>query len=171
MHKTKNVIAVINRVANYADCIDIINFLKGFSKSINFTVNSVNAFDSSGKGCFKILTVKTFSNFILKVSKKLLLFSFSKFHSLFNISVTHRVKNSDTSVLKFFHNGSDTKSVRKRRINFHCFMRCSALFFNRFCVDGAHIMKSVGKFYDNNADVLCHSDHHFSDVFCLGFFF
>ena len=171
VHKTENIVASVNVVADYAHRINIINLLEGFSKGVNLAVNSVNALDPSGKGRFEIFADKSFVYLVLEMFEEGLLLSFRKFHALFDIFITHRVKNPDAPVLKFLHDGSDTEPVGKRSINLHCFVGGAALFFHGFCVDGPHIMKAVRKFYDDNADILRHGNHHFADVFRLGFLF
>ena len=76
----------------------------------------------------------------------------------------------NSKVLELLLYGSDTESVSNRRINFECFARFIELFKLGLGVDSSHIMKSVAKLDDNNANILRHRNKHFSDVFSLELF-
>ena len=61
--------------------------------------------------------------------------------------------------------------MRNRRVNFQGFQRNVALFLRRHVLQRPHIVQAVGKFDDDNANVVAHRQQHFANVFRLKFLF
>ena len=109
----------------------------------------------------------TLKDFLLKVSNKgfAVLGGFVKL--CFDLSITNRVKVTERKVLHLLFNGCDTKSVSNRSVNLHSLKGDITALLLAHTLDSTHIMETVSKFDDNNADVITHSDEHFSQVLCL----
>ena len=45
VYHSENVIAIVNRIDNYSDGIDVVNLVKGLLLKIHFPIDSVNGFD------------------------------------------------------------------------------------------------------------------------------
>ena len=56
------------------------------------------------------------------------------------------------------------------RVNFHRFERLLPLLFRRLVLHGAHVVRAVGQFDENDADVLGHGHEHLAQVLHLLFF-
>ena len=167
VHYAKHIIAIINRVYDYAHGVNIIDFLHGFTLLVNFAIYSVNALYAPHKIKLAVFLAQALVYFILYVVEELLLLVLLHFHAAFNVVIAHRVEHPNTAILKLLHNRSDTESVRQRSIDFHGFMGYAALLLHRLCVDGTHIVQTIGKLYYDYANVLCHCHEHFAYILRL----
>ncbi len=89
----------------------------------------------------------------------------------FNVCIRYGVKKADCQIFEFFLGGADTETVCNRRIDFNGFQRNIPLFLRRHKIEGPHVVESVRKLDDNDADILIHRQQHFSQVFRLKFLF
>ena len=65
----------------------------------------------------------------------------------------------------------NTQSARDRRVDIKRFVRHFSLPFRRKKIERTHIMQAVGKFDDNDADILRHGDEYLAEVFRFRLFF
>ena len=56
-----------------------------------------------------------------------------------------------------------------RCINFHDLQGLITAVLFLHALNGTHIVQTVGQLDDNDTDILCHSDQHFTDIFRLLF--
>ena len=73
-------------------------------------------------------------------------------------------------IFKFAFNLRNPESAGKRRVNIQRFVRHPQLPFLRQEIQRAHIVKSVGEFYDYNPYILRHRNENLFEVFSLFFF-
>ena len=128
VYHSKHVIAIGNRIYNYSNCVNIINFLKLLTLHIHLSVYAVNGFYSSLDGKIGYAFVKLFAEQILyafDVAEAVFLIFFKL---TFDIGIGNRVEVFNSEVLELLLYRSNTESVCNRCINFESFARFVELF-------------------------------------------
>ena len=70
-------------------------------------------------------------------------------------------------IFQFAFDGIQTQPVSKRRIQIQCFGGDILLFPGRHGIEGAHVMKPVGQFYQDNPYIVGKRQEHFFKIFGL----
>ena len=167
MDHAETVVAVADRVHNYAHGIYIVYFFKGFSLHIHFAVYSVDGLYSSLYNRVAYDLFDTGAYFSLNAVQKLLTHRLLFGKRLFNFSVGNRVEVAYREILKLLLHGTDTEAVRYRGIYLDGFTRGVAPLLLRHEFKRAHIVQTVGKLNDYHADILTHCKQELAKVFRL----
>ena len=87
-----------------------------------------------------------------------------------DLVVADGVQILEGQILKLPLDALHTESVGDGGVNFHRFERLLPLLFGRLVLHGAHVVRAVGQFDENDADVLGHGHEHLAQVLHLLFF-
>ena len=87
-----------------------------------------------------------------------------------DLVVADGVQILEGQILKLPLDALHTEAVGDGRVNFHRFERLLPLLFRRLVLHGAHVVRAVGQFDENDADVLGHGHEHLAQVLHLLFF-
>ena len=80
------------------------------------------------------------------------------------------VKVHERKVFKFDLDPGDTHAIGERRVDIEGFLGNALLFFRGERFEGAHVVKPVGQFDENDPDVLGHGHDHLAEVLGLALF-
>ena len=128
MNYTKNIITLRDSIDYYPDSISIIDLIDIFPVTICFLVYSVIRLDSSVylRKRFKMLTLKSVSNFFLYGLYKTFTISLTQLHLLFYFHICKRIKIEKCKIFHFILNGTYPKATGNRSIDIHSFMSYGA---------------------------------------------
>ena len=87
-----------------------------------------------------------------------------------DLVVADGVQILEGQILKLPLDALHTEAVGDGGVNFHRFKRLLPLLFRRLVLHGAHVVRAVGQFDENDADVLGHGHEHLAQVLHLLFF-
>ena len=96
-------------------------------------------------------------------------FLFAAFQLVQNVEIHSRIEVFETQVLQFHFDIVETHSVCQRHEQSVGFLGNSDLFFRWHRIQCPHVVKTVGKFYDNHSHVFGQGEHDFFEVFGLSF--
>ena len=170
VHDTQNRVALDRSIYNNAHRINIVNFIKVSALHIYLAVDSINALNTALQEELHVFLVQAFLDLLLDGFQKLFPFVLFKLEQTLNFFIGNRVQKTQGDVFQLFLDRTDTQSVSKRSINFHCFQCFFPAFIFFPVLTSTHIVQTVGKLYDNNAHVFCHCKQHLTDVFRLTLF-
>ena len=143
---------------------EVINLFKGFLLVEHFAIDTEEMFDSSVHFSFDAGFQKMLLDFycdLLDIVFPLMLFLLN-FGT--EIIVDIGIKIFQREVIKFNLDLGNTKAVGDGRINIKSLLCDSLLLFGRHKLEGPHVVETVGKFDENDTDVLGHCKEHFAQV-------
>ncbi len=162
---SQDVIAFHNGVHDYSYRVNVINFLDILALYIYFFINAVNALNSALDDWRRLNVGYPFSNAFFYGFYKAFAFVLFGGQSVFHLFIAVGVEVVKRHVLHFLLNVVHTQSMGYGSVKAHGFKRGFSLFFGRTAGQGAHIVQSVRKLYDNNAYILAHRHKYFADIF------
>ena len=167
MNNAESIIAVYHSVNYNSDSINVIDFLKGFSFYIYLSENTVNRFNTGGYACIFHNGSYALCYLLLYIIKEA--FSLLLLHRkrIFNFLIGNRIKISNSKVFKLILKCTDTETVCNGSIYFKGFKAFFPLLIFRHVLKRSHIMQAVCKLYDDNSNILIHSNKHLADILCL----
>ena len=114
---------------------------------------------------FSLIHVK--SHFINNIIDKV--FSFSQFfvYAFTQFLINFRIKILHAKVIHLHLNTGDTKTICNRCVNIHCLTSLLNLLRCSLILQSSQVMKSICELDDNNSNILCHSQEHFTKILCL----
>ena len=86
---------------------------------------------------------------------------------LHEIVICFRLKVLEGQVIELDLDTGDTKPLRERSIDLHCLTSLLLLLLRSHVLERSHIVETVCKLYDDDPDILCHGEKHFSQVLSL----
>ena len=157
MHDTKYCIAILHGTRDHAHGIEVINLVYGDALLQQLLVDAVEAlnaaFDAGGNARFLELVSKN----VLDAGKKLFP---PRLNRLADLVVGDRVEIAEAEVLEFAANFAHPKAVRNWTVNVECFFRDFLLAVWLKMLERAHVVQTVGKLDENDANVIDHGEHH-----------
>ena len=104
-----------------------------------------------------------FGNHLFGINIKIILLHAKLLELTIYSSVVGRVQCAKTLIFENFFKFKDTESISDRCIYIECLERDTFSFIAfHMKIERSHIMDSIGKFDDDDADILTHRDEHFS---------
>ena len=88
-----------------------------------------------------------------------------------NFFKSDRVEVGERELLELLLDALHTEAMSERRENVHRFERGDPALLLRFRVERPHIVQSVTKLYEDDANVLRHREEHFPEILDLRFLF
>ena len=161
------VIAVVHRIHNDPHCINIVDLVERVPLHIHFAVYARDALDPAGQKRLESVFAELFPQTVLNILQKCLALALAQRQRLFDLLIRHRVEDAQRQILKLLLDGADTESVRKRRIDIHGLLRLVAALLRLPARTCTHVVQAVGELDDDDADILCHGEQHFADIFRL----
>ena len=93
------------------------------------------------------------------------------FHLIDKIIILIRFKVTERQIFQFPLDVEYAQAMRQRGKYFQSFLGNPLLFVASHVAERPHIMKPVCQFYDDDADIFCHSQEHFTHAVELLVFF
>ena len=143
---------------------EVINLFKGFLLVQHFAIDTEEMLDPAVYFSFDAGFQKMLLDFycdLLDIVFPLMLFLLN-FGT--EIIVDIGIKIFQREVIKFNLDLGNTKAVGDGRINIKSLLCDSLLLFGRHKLEGPHVVETVGKFDENDTDVLGHCKEHFAQV-------
>ncbi len=130
-------------------------------------VQGVEAFGASLDFGGEAIFDHFFANGVLNFVEKLLLdFGFGGDFFL-QFEKSGRLQIAEGEVFQFTAHQAHAKTVGDRGVNVESFSSDTLLAVGRKIFEGAHVVKTIGEFHQNDANVIDHGEQHFANVFSL----
>ena len=167
---TEHRIAVLDGIHYDTHCQKVVNLVYIDVKIVHLLVHGVEVFGSA----VHLAVYAHFFEFCLDLLadsiQKALSFTAFFVDVLGNVFVLCGIEVFHCQVFQFALEERDTQPTRKRCVYIESLFCNTLLLFFGQILKGAHIVKSVGKFDDDNAQVLCHCDENLAEVLRLRLF-
>ena len=163
----QNVVALQHGIHNDTHRVNIVDLIKGASLHVHLAVNAVNAFYPSVDLRGDMLLLQPRLNALDNIAEECLPIFFSQRKLLFYFMISHRIKMFERKVLQLLLDTANPQPVCQRSVNFHRFQRLDTLLFRNSVVQGAHIVQPVCQLDNDDPDILCHRQQHFTHIFRL----
>ena len=135
----------------------------------HFLVDAVKVFLASSAAPRQAFAFQTSGNRSLYLGKNFFSVAAHVFHGSRNSACTHRIKRGKTQFFKLDSNGIHSQPISDGGIDIKSFSGdASALVWSKH-IQRAHIVKTVGDFNQDYAQILRHGHRHFLKILCLCF--
>ena len=116
---------------------------------------------------FDTLLGQRFLQFLGYAIDNLALVALALLERLFKHPVAKRVQVHEAEVFQPDLQAVDTQPVGDRRVDVESFPGNALLLFLRHCTERFHVVQPIGKFYENDPNILDHRHHHLAEAFGL----
>ncbi len=154
MDNAQNVIAFNYRLHDNPYRVNIVYLIKFLVFEVYLFVNAVYGFHPALDNRLGLYVRNAFAYAGLYLVDKIVPLLLMKIKQTLHLAASVRIEVVYGDVLHLLLYGVHTEPVGNGRVYAHGFERCFALLVGRAGSEGAHIVKPVGKLYDNNADIL-----------------
>ena len=168
---TERRVTVFDTFYNNTNCENIVNLVQCFILVDHLFINTEEVFDTSADVAFDIRIYHMRLDLADNVFDIILTRLTGQCHFFFQILKYSRFQIFQSQIIQFNLNFRDTETVRKRCVDLDGLSGLFFLFFWLHILHGAHIVKTVRKFDQNHADILCHCEEHLTKVLRLHFHF
>ena len=151
-------------VDDNADGVKIVDLVKAFALIVHFFINAEDRFYAPRHGVRNFFFGKLFADLRLCILQKIAVFAVAVLNVLFDLFVADRVEVLQRQIFKLALDFLNTETVGKRCVDVHGLERDAALFCVGLCREGAHIVQTVGKLDEDDADVFGHGKKHLAQV-------
>ncbi len=117
----EDVIAVVHRVDNDADGVNVIDFIHRTPLNEHFAVNAVDALDAPFEINVRDCERNTLADALFRQLDEMLTLAGTQLQPVFDFPISNRVKDAQREILQLLLDGADAEPVRNRRINLHVF--------------------------------------------------
>ena len=165
----ENGVAILHRVGNHAHGVKIVDLVDADVLALQLSVDTVEAFDAAldpagDAGFFEAVAQhafdprhESFTGFAPRLDRRA------------NLLVSDGIDKLETEVLEFAANLAHAETVRDGGVDFERLAGnfLAALGIQMF--ERAHVVQAVGELDEDDADVVDHGQHHFTEVLGLRF--
>ena len=166
----KHRVAILHGVNDDSHRQQVVNLVYIDMQIVHFFVHGIKVFGSAVHFAVYAHFFEFFFDLLANCVQKALSFGLLFGNVFRNILVLGRQQIFHCQIFEFALEERNTKSARKRSIDVKRFFCDTFLLFFGEILQRAHIMQTVGKFDDDNSQILCHSNENLSEVFRLRLF-
>ncbi len=170
MDDAQNIIAVVHRVHNHADGVNVVNLVHRAVLEEHLAVDAVDALDAPFQVDVGDGLGDAVADFLLGALDEGGALARAELQPVFNFMVGDGVEDAQRKILQLLLHGPDAEAVRDGGVDLHVLKGLVPLLLGRHELDGAHVVQAVGELDDDHADVLGHRDQHLAQVLGLLYF-
>ena len=164
MHNAKRAITFINCVNHHTHRKHVEDVLKRGAFIAHLHIQTIQVLFTAMDLCLnaRLFQFGLGDNFKLLYQFNAVLLAFV--YRFCQYPVAQRIQSFKTKILQFVFHPVDAKPVGNRRIDFECFPGNAATFVIRHRTKGTHVVDTVSKFNQNDADIVNHCQQHLLKV-------
>ena len=162
MDNTKSCITVLHSIYNDTYSKQVINLINGFILIDHLLIDAEEMLHTAIHLCPDIGILHMLLYLFHDRINKFLTGAFAKGNLFNQIIVDIRLQILKRKIIQFHLDLGNTKPHSNRSIDIHGFPCLLLLFLRSHILQGTHIMKTVCKFDQDNADILSHCKEHLS---------
>ena len=160
-------IAVFHLVGDDADRQQVIHLIEGNPLALQLLVEAVDTLDAPFDPHRNLALLHPFFHQGLHLGEESLSRLASIRHVFLQLLESFRFEITKCQILQFPAHFAHSQAVGDGGINFHRFARRALPSFRREELQGAHVVKPVSQFHQDDPDVVHHGQHHLAVVFRL----
>ena len=160
-------VTVFHRIYNDPDCEQIIDLIHGFILVDHLFIYTEEMFHSTVDFRLNVRIFHMSGDLIHDLLNELLSLCLSRIDLFHQIIEYFRLRVFQCQVIQLCLYFRNTKPLRDRRVDVHGLFRLFLLLLRPHILQSPHIMQTVCKFNNDNADIFCHSKEHFPKVLRL----
>ena len=167
MDDAERPVAVSNVVCDDAQREQIVNLIDRDALLFEFQVNRIQPLDTGLGGARNPVLFHLLFDKLRHFGKKRFVLAPVFFDHVLQLLIAFRIDVTESEILEFATDFAHAEAVGERRVNIHGLAR------NRFATvsgqvgKGPHVVKAVGEFHHDDADIVCHGEQHLAEVLGL----
>ena len=167
MYFTEKFVTLIDGIDDYSYGSEVVNLIERFVLPLHLFIDAVKMLGSAENFPFYVRFFKYFLDFVYDEIDEFLSFAYLRIDIDRQKFVSLGVEIFKAKVFEFAFYLRNTEPARDRRIDIERFLCHAKLPLLGKKVKRTHIVQTIGKFDDDDADILCHRHENFLEVFRL----
>ena len=169
MDHTQRRVTVFHRVHDDPHCEQVINLINRLILVDHLPVNAEEMLDSSIHLCLYSRVLHVMLHLVDNRVHVFLPLTLLQIDLLHQIVIDLRLEIFQRQIIQLYLDLGDTKSLGDGSIDIHRLLRFLFLLLRLHVLQSTHIVEPVRKLDQNNPNILCHGQKHFSQILRLQF--